>query len=264
MTPDVTFIVPVHGSSPWLSEALVSVQQQHGVRVECVVVLDRPAPPAEATAHRMADAATRVVASPRPGLAAALNVGLEAAEGRYVARLDADDIALPGRSATQAAFLDQNPHIAVLGSAAVLIDDQGREVGERIAPTSPVATRRRLRWRNALIHPSVMARTKLMLAVGGYDERIERGQDYELWLRVAQVSELCNLREPLVKYRLHGGQATRRARATDWSHRNVLESRLGLAQSEGRSLGAARLRHRAWWLRYQAQHVHRRKLDSAG
>jgi hypothetical protein len=124
-------------------------------------------------------------------------------------RLDADDVCEPSRLATQLQAMRERPALVALGTAATLIDEHGDSIGLRPVPVGARAVRRTLMWRTALIHPSVLVRTEALHAVGGYNERCQRSQDYELWLRLLKVGDLDNLAKPLLRYRISAGQHSR-------------------------------------------------------
>jgi glycosyltransferase involved in cell wall biosynthesis len=136
------------------------------------------------------------------GLAATLNRGWRQARGELIARLDADDISLPDRLERQVRFLSENPGVAVLGTAAELIDERGTSLGCARRPSDHEELASRIFREVPLIHPSVMLRRSFYEALGGYDERLRRGQDYDLWLRGYKQYRFHNLPEPLIRYRV--------------------------------------------------------------
>jgi hypothetical protein len=125
-----------------------------------------------------------------------------------VARLDADDVALPERLARQRGFLDAHPEIGLLGTGAREVDAEGREVGRVAPPADDAAIRRALIRGNPFVHSSVMLRRSALDAAGGYDERLAVAQDYDLWMRMSRVTRLANLTEPLVVRRLVPGRVS--------------------------------------------------------
>lgn len=145
----------------------------------------------------------RVLETPGLNLAGALNAGLRAATHGLVARMDADDVSLPGRLDAQAVFLAANPEVLVVGSAIRRIDAAGREIVTDAPPTDPREVRWRMLVENCVAHGSVMMRRDGVLGVGGYDEACDKAQDYDLWLRLLerQGPVIANLSEPLYAYR---------------------------------------------------------------
>lgn len=115
-------------------------------------------------------------------LAATLNRCLSIARGTYIARMDADDIALPSRLTKQVEFLDKNNDVDLIGSAMRLFDERGNR-GLIRPPTNP--TRNVFRHQAPFCHPTIMARATVFEALGGYNEstQAERVEDAELWFR---------------------------------------------------------------------------------
>jgi len=127
----------------------------------------------------------------RAGLTRALNLALGLARAPIVARLDADDVALPERLARQVAFLDAHPDVGVLGSAAREVNGDGREVRVVRPPEDDAALRHALIRRNPMVHSTVTMRRRAVEGVGGYDARFAVAQDYDLWMRLASVTRLA-------------------------------------------------------------------------
>ncbi|HEY0164154.1 MAG TPA: hypothetical protein VGB39_02150, partial [Sphingomicrobium sp.] len=119
-------------------------------------------------------------------------------------------IAEPNRLARQHSFLLANPGLGVLGSAATLIDANGKTVGQTAPCLGDEAIRRRLPQDCPFIHSSVMMRRTAYERVGGYRHRLNLAEDYDLWLRMSPTTRLANLPEPLIRYRVHKNSVTAR------------------------------------------------------
>src|SRR5690606_33472549 len=117
------------------------------------------------------------------GLSHALATGAAAARGRYLARLDGDDLARPGRLRAQVDHLEAHPQAVLVGTVARTVDGSGAVTG-RFGMTSPGDVRPVLLTRNVLVHSSVMMRTDAYAAAGGYDTALRQMEDYDLWLRL--------------------------------------------------------------------------------
>ncbi len=155
------------------------------------------------------DSRIRVLRSDAPlGLAAASNLACELARGPLVARLDHDDVALPDRLDRQAAFLAAHERVAVVGGAAVVIDDAGTSHHLLRPPTDDVGIRAELGRHNCIIHPTVMLRREALRSMGGYRARFALSDDYDLWVRLAERYQLANLPDVLVRYRVHPEQVS--------------------------------------------------------
>lgn len=211
--PRVTVVMPVFNGERWLADAVQSVLGQTVREIELVAVDDGSTDKSGAILKRFAATDERVRlagdAKTNLGISAALNTGWRLARSPYIARLDADDIALPDRMARQIAFLDAHPTVAAVGGAVVIIDDSGRRGSIIRYPTSSRSIRSRLPHRNCFAHPAVTIRRSALERVGGY--RIDHVEDYDLWLRLSEGDDLANLREPVILYRQHRDQVSLQA-----------------------------------------------------
>jgi hypothetical protein len=202
----------VYNGQKYLREAIDSILGQSFKHFELLIIDDGSTDNSAAILSELArrDTRVRVITLPaNGGLAAALNVGLHEARGIYVARQDADDLSLPERLGVQVRFLEERPHVHVVGSWGETIDESGRRLGQRRKqPTDWTAIRWRLLFANSFIHTSVLGRRKSLVAVGGYDESLTTSQDYDLWSRMAQTYELANMPHVLMEYRSHLGQVS--------------------------------------------------------
>lgn len=198
--------MPVYNGGAFLGDAIESLLAQTLSDFEFVVVDDGSTDNSVSVleAFRERDPRVKLIAAEHQGISASLNRGLGEARADYVAIAHADDLSVPQRLASQAAYLDGHRRVAVVGSFVQTIDGSGcRGVVLRF-PADTDEVRTTLRRRNCLAHPSVMFRRSAVKAVGGY--RLDLLEDYDLWLRLSERFELANLREPLVLYRIHPGQ----------------------------------------------------------
>ena len=206
--PGVSVLMAVHNGGRWLSDAVASVSAQTAGDLELIVIDDGSTDETSAILAAVRDPRVRVERRARAGLTRSLNRALRLARAPLVARLDADDLALPARLARQRAFLDSHPDIGLLGTGARVIDADGEERGVVRPPEDDRTIRRVLIHHNPFVHSSVMMRRAVVEAVGRYDESFAVAQDYDLWLRLAAVTRLANLAEALVIRRLVPGRVT--------------------------------------------------------
>lgn len=215
MTPScpVTVLLPTMNSERFLRETLQSLAAQTYREFEVVVVDSGSRDGTLAILGEAWPFPVRVLDAKGKNLPESLNLGIEQANGHYIARIDGDDVAEPDRLALQVAFLDANPQAALVGGQISIIDEHGKSLGSRVYPTAPQQVRRGLAVKNVIAHPAVMFRRAAAVAAGLYDPKPPLGQceDYDLWLRLLSQGELANLDVPVLRYRLHGGalKATR-------------------------------------------------------
>jgi glycosyltransferase involved in cell wall biosynthesis len=137
------------------------------------------------------------------GMGASLNKGLALAKGKYIARQDHDDLSMPDRFKKQIAFLEANPEVAMLGTAAEIIDENGKSTGRfhrHVCQNAEIQFN--LLFDNPFVHSSVMFRKEAVSKAGNYDLAVHSlVQDFELWFRFAGSFKLANLSDTLLKYR---------------------------------------------------------------
>jgi glycosyltransferase involved in cell wall biosynthesis len=236
----VSVIMPVFNSAAFLDEAIQSILNQTFTRFELIIVENGSADQSLVIAQRYAglDARVRVQHLDEPGTALALNAGLATARAPWIARMDADDVALPHRLERQLAFLARHTEVAALGTYGWIIGRTGRVVGcSRLGPTSLEAAAR-LRAGHQLpylLASSVLFSRASACAVGGHRQDYCPAEDIDFWSRLADNHLLLTLPEPLICYRIHTQAAStrhlkeqlqlvRRAKA------NMIRRRQGLAE----------------------------------
>jgi glycosyltransferase involved in cell wall biosynthesis len=198
----------VWNGAPQVGEAVQSVLSQTAADLELIVIDDESSDATPAILKSFRDPRLRITRRARDGLTSALNAALRLARAPLVARLDADDVALPERLDRQLGFLARNPDVGLLGTAAREVDAAGREVAILRPPTGDAEIRRALIRRNPFVHSSVVMRRSVMEQAGGYDPAFPVAQDYDLWMRMSRVTLMANLPELLVVRRLLPGRVT--------------------------------------------------------
>lgn len=217
MTPQLAVICSIHNGARWMVPdapypftAIESVLGQWWFSdFEFLVVDDGSTDATWTKLVRYRDPRMRVYRHPaRIGLSASLREAVARTTAPLIARIDIDDACVLNRFREQIDFLEQHPEIGLLGAAAV-IDGPG---WESHYPPPPPATDRSIRWtlmrKNPFVHSSVMMRRSAYLAAGGYNPEIMVAQDYDLWTRMAEHTQMAILPDALVRVRRHGGQIT--------------------------------------------------------
>ncbi len=198
----------VHNGAPWVRDAVTSVLSQRLADLELIVIDDGSTDATPAVLASVRDPRLRIEHGARQGLTRALNRAIELARAPLLARLDADDVALPERLARQRQYLERHPEVGLLGTWAREVDPAGREVAIVRPPVDDAAIRRALIRANPFVHSSVIVRRALLDQTGGYDPSFPVAQDYDLWMRLSRVTRLANLAEPLVIRRLTPGRVS--------------------------------------------------------
>ena len=214
--PRVSVVMAVHDGESFLQEAIDSILHQHYRDLEFIIIDDGSNDRTAAILAGCADPRVRVLRNARNlGLAESLNRGLTEARGEFIARQDADDISEPDRLGAQVAYLDAHPDVALLGSAHVEIDAQGRVLAQIDANCHHVTILWAMLFYCPFAHTAVMFRRQRVLdTVGAYDPSYRYSMDYEYWTRIAARFRVANLPEFLVRLRIHNRSMT----ATYGSH----------------------------------------------
>ncbi len=215
-SPRISILLPYRNAEATLREALESVLSPEGPPIELLAVNDRSTDggPALIDAAAERDPRVRSLHTREPGIVAALRTAAAAARAPLLARMDADDVSLPGRFARQLALLEARPRIGVVGTQVENLADaplgEGlvRYVAWQNALLTPADHERALFVESPLCHPSVMMRRETYEAVGGYRDT-EWFEDYDLWLRMwAAGVRMAKVDAVLLKWRHREGRLT--------------------------------------------------------
>jgi glycosyltransferase involved in cell wall biosynthesis len=209
--PLVSVVMSVYNGERFLGDAIDSVLGQTLGDIELVVVDDgsTDATPDILASYAASDHRVVLHRHENQGLPRSLNVGIALARAAFVARLDADDAALPDRLRLQHAFLVAHDAVAVVGGAVDFADETGRVFAPGVQyPLTDREIRAAFPHTTPLLHPAVLARKAAIEEVGGYRAIFDEAEDLDLWLRIAERHELANLPNSVVRYRIHAAQAT--------------------------------------------------------
>lgn len=214
-SPTISVLMCVRNEDVWVSQAIESVLDQTYSDFELIITDDGSSDNTSGVLQHYSTIDDRIQIIQHTaslGLASSLNEQIQIARGRYLARMDGDDIAQSDRFAKQVEFMDEHPQVGLLGSFCREINSEGNPIGVWERPTSDRALKKTLFSRNPFIHSSVMLRCEVFSVVGLYNESMQFAQDYELWLRVAGHFDLANLSEPLIDLRVDWSKLTKKNR----------------------------------------------------
>lgn len=224
--PFFSVVLPTNADHAYLDLAINSILDQSYRHFELLLVVNGPDHNllAQRFKQRYANQDNvRVLDTPMCKLPFALNLGIHAAQGDYIVRMDSDDISAPHRLEALAACLTQNPEADVLGSNYQFIDQDGRFGAVSSLPQDDGSIRFRLPFKCVLAHPTLCLRRSLMLSVGGYMYGVA-SEDYDLWLRLLRHHspvKFLNLPQVLLYYRIHESQATSTSRIGEFVAHDV-------------------------------------------
>jgi len=248
--PRVSVVMSVYNEEPYVGHAIDSILRQTFRDFEFVIIDDGSVDRTPHILQSYRNPRLRIYHQENQGQSASLNRGIQLAAGAYIARMDADDIALPQRLEREVRFLDVHPDIALVGTWCMKVNTAtGHERLQRL-PENDAAIRRFLVVDNPFIHSSVMIRRSVIETVGLYDRRLI-WQDYDLWVRVAGNHRMANIPEPLMVRRKHpasiSGTSKKSRKSWERFQIQVKASRQVGLTSAGLCAMARSLAEAGWW-----------------
>ncbi|MBI4781803.1 MAG: glycosyltransferase [Oscillatoriophycideae cyanobacterium NC_groundwater_1537_Pr4_S-0.65um_50_18] len=223
--PAISVLMPVYNGDRYLTEAVESVLAQTFTDFEFLIIDDGSTDRSLQILQQYAaqDDRIRLISRENRGLIATLNQMLELAQGEFLARMDADDIAVGDRFAAQLEFLRQHPDYVCVGGAFALMDAQGRTVLPLEMPeTNDEIQQAILSGRTIINHPCAMIRRQALEAIGGYDTAMVTVEDLDMLLRLGEVGKLANLKQMVLKYRFHMESVS--AKRSEFQHQMAQEA----------------------------------------
>jgi glycosyltransferase involved in cell wall biosynthesis len=212
-SPAISVLMSVYNGGRHLYGATQSILMQRFTDFEFLILNDGSTDDSSVILQELAagDARIKLIERENRGLVASLNELVMAASAPLIARMDCDDIALDTRLEKQIAFMRAHPEIGVLGTNTHELDDDDRLYAcTDLHATDAAGLRAALATGSPICHPSVLMRTELVRSVGGYREAFRHAEDYDLWLRLSEISNLTNLPDRLLLYRRSIGQVSQK------------------------------------------------------
>ncbi|MCX7304196.1 MAG: glycosyltransferase [Hyphomicrobiales bacterium] len=205
----VTVLMPMRNAGAFVVAAVQSILNQSEREFTFLVIDDGSDDASLKTVERFDDKRIQIIHDgSRSGLAARLNWGLDKAGTKFVARMDADDIAAPTRLARQLAFMEANPHVGICGSWYISLQE-GRPPKAMSLPLDHARLRAMSLFASPFAHPTVMFNLQHLDAAGlRYSEAVTHAEDYDMWERAATKVVLANIPEYLLFYRRHATQVS--------------------------------------------------------
>lgn len=198
----ISVIMPVYNAGKTVRETIKSILDQSYRDLEYIIVDDCSTDATQAIINSFSDKRIIYIRNnTRFGVAKSLNIGLQNAHGKFIARIDADDIADTDRLKTQVTHLNKHKNCGIIGSWVHIIDMKSTMIGVKKYPVSPDNIS--LLFSNPINHSTVVFRRILYDMYGGYDENLNGAEDYELWIRYARYTTIANIGRPLLQYRIN-------------------------------------------------------------
>jgi Glycosyl transferase family 2 len=208
--PLISVVMSVYNGDRYLAEAVESILNQSFGDFEFIVIDDGSTDRSAflLAEYRRSDPRVQVHHQANRGLVESLNRGCGLARGKYIARMDADDIAVSDRFMRQVDFMERHPEVGVVGGAVEFINGDGRSLGISALPTEDRKIKAGLLHNCVIVHPTVLMRREAVLSLGAYRKIVVDAEDYDLWLRVAEKFQLANLEQVVLKRRYHSSQVS--------------------------------------------------------
>ena len=213
--PLISVVMPVYNAEKYLKQAIQSILAQTYQNFEFIIVNDRSTDKSREIIQKYQKKYPRKIRfidlkrNLNKGGDASANIGLKHAKGKYIARMDADDIACSTRLKKQVAYLDSHPEVFLVGSNAYVIDKSGKKIGEKLVPENTIEILKACFTFHPIIHPSSMFRRIINKKKFLYPIKYSANNDYYTFFKlICQGYKFVNLEEKLLKYRIHNHNAT--------------------------------------------------------
>ena len=210
--PLVSVILPVYNANGFLSLAIESILNQTYKNFELIAIDDGSTDNSFDILKKYAkkDKRIKVICNQKnQNIANSLNKGIKIAKGKYIARMDADDISLPHRFQNQVQFLLKHPEVVILGGQVRTIDTNGKILGRKLFPITDSNIRKALYTTNPIQHPTaIINRSLLPKNFSWYNPNLPPAEDYDLFFRLGQFGKYHNLSYFVLKYRQYLGSET--------------------------------------------------------
>lgn len=212
--PMVTVLMPVYNAEKYLAEAIESVLGQTYGDFEFLIINDGSTDTSADIIKGYTDDRIRyVINEENIALISTLNKGIAVAKGKYIARMDADDICESNRLETQIRFMEANTDVGVCGSWFQSIGGASNSIAKY--PTTDFLIRYTALYQCPFCHPTVMLRTSVLKEHNLlYSKDYPHAEDYEFWLQLSRVTKMANIPESLLQYRLHESNISKTESAT--------------------------------------------------
>ena len=272
----VSVIIPVYNCEKYVAEAIESALTQTYHFIEIIVVNDGSTDGTMLVLRSFGDQ-IKVIDQVNGGVAKARNAGLAAAEGEYIAFLDADDVWLPGKVSAQVRSLDANPDVGACYVAwhvwSTDIDGIFRRPEPIIEYVDPIHINivksgfiyGRLIFDCEMLTTTVMIRSSIVRKIGKFNNDLKCGEDYDYWLRLSQITKINSLSCVYALYRVVVGSASRRAPSQNYELAVIKAAieQFGLTDVSGIKIDLKRIKERMDTLVFRFGYIHLRQGDPA-
>lgn len=228
--PRVSILIPAYNRANYLPETIASALQQTHADLEIIVVDDGSTDNTAQVVHAIADPRVHYIFQNNRGVSAALNTAWRAARGEFVAMLGSDDVFLPAQIATLFPLLERDASIGFAYARAQAMDPQGNPLPQILgsSPKFPGRDLASLLYGDCVCGIACVIRRSVLERAGGFDETLIANEDWDLWIRLAEISRLTFHDEILARYRMHPASLTG---ARSAQYRRVVLDRVRLIET---------------------------------
>jgi len=198
--PLISVVMSVYNGEKYLEEAIESILAQTYSNFEFIIINDGSTDGSlDVIKKYINNDKIILITRENKGLPCSLNEGIRLSKGKYIARMDADDISLPTRLEEQIIFMEKNRDVGICGCSVLDLDTNSKWILTSYDKRLKVE----LLFSSVFAHPSVMIDRKMMIENNlFYNETFFQSQDFELWVRIAKYTKFANLKNPLLRYRI--------------------------------------------------------------
>lgn len=227
-SPKVTVLMPVYNGEKYLRDAIDSILCQNFTDFEFLIINDGSTDGSQKIIDSYLDKRIKVLNNEKNiGLVNTLNKGFNEAQGEYIVRMDCDDVSLKNRLSVQVAFMDKNKTVGASGSYYYLLLNEKKALAD--FPLNQEEMKCFMIFNSPIAHPTAIIRASVIKENKlSYRSECIHAEDYDFWSQMSQYSELANVSDVLLNYRVHPNQITGNA---------------AFLESKNKTLNAIRLRH---------------------
>ncbi len=202
--PLISVLMPVYNGEKYLREAIESILNQTLTDFEFIIINDGSTDNTEGIILSYYDSRIKYIKNKKNiKLIETLNKGIKVSKGKYIVRMDADDISIPDRFEKQLDFLEKNPEYGLCSGNAISIDTKNKKISKKWWNNNDLPIEWLLLWENPIAHPTVMLRKEILIKYNEYyNKKSLHSEDYDLWCRMALHSKLKRLDDVLLYYRI--------------------------------------------------------------
>ena len=203
--PRVSILIPTYNRAHFLPETIASALAQTFADIEVIVVDDGSTDDTAHVVQTITDARVKYIYQTNRGVSGALNAAWRAARGEYLSFLGSDDIFLPAQIETLLPVLENDARVGLVYARAQAMDAQGKPLPQILG--APPKFRERalasLLYGDCVCGIACLVRRSLMEQVQGYDETLIANEDWDIWIRMAELAQFAFRDEILARYRMH-------------------------------------------------------------